>query len=153
VLPIRRILVPTDFSPQAQSALALACSLARDHGGTICQLYVEEPPVGPGNTWPPQEREQLLAELRQLWPAEPGVPIDQVVRLGEPARAILEVARDRKCDLLVMGTHGRTGVRRLLMGSVAEQVVRLAMCPVLTLNHPFPVPAETPRETAAVGAV
>jgi nucleotide-binding universal stress UspA family protein len=71
-------------------------------------------------------------------PSDPAVKIEHRLAEGDPAREILRVARETGCDLIVMGTHGWTGLGRLLMGSVAEQVVRKATCPVLTVKTPIP---------------
>ena len=74
--------------------------------------------------------------------------IDHRLTDGEPYAEILRVAEDDGCDLIVMGTHGRKGLRRLLMGSVAEQVVRQASCPVMTVKTPFPEPESAPEAQA-----
>ena len=74
------------------------------------------------------------------------------VQDGDPVVEILEVTREAPCDLIVMGTHGRTGLGRLLMGSVAEQVLRRASCPVLTVRTPFPEPVSAPAAQAHAAA-
>jgi nucleotide-binding universal stress UspA family protein len=143
MLPIRIILYPTDFSERAQAAFQVACALARDHGARLILLHVVSPPViAYGETITDlvivasNERTQEL--LNQLKPADPTVPCERQFKEGDPAAQILAVAKATQCDLIVMGTHGRTGLGRLLMGSVAEQVVRRAPCPVLTVKTPFP---------------
>src|SRR5687768_14460918 len=126
--PIHVILHPTDFSAQAADALRLACSLARDYVARLVVLHVAEgPPVGEaqGVLVPPtpgQAEAEARAELQRLQ-----VPIDDVraerrLEQGEAVREILRVAAEIRADLIVMGTHGRTGLSRALMGSVAEQV-------------------------------
>lgn len=82
------------------------------------------------------DREGLGEELRRIQPARAGIAMEHHLEYGDPAAVILKFAREIGADLIVMGTHGRTGLRRLLMGSVAEQVVRKASCPVLTLRTP-----------------
>ena len=77
-----------------------------------------------------------------------GVPVERRLAEGDPADVILHFARQTPADLVVMGTHGRTGLGRVLMGSVAEQVVRKAPCPVLTVTAPFPAPPGVPAEEA-----
>ena len=135
---IRTILHPTDFSERSESAFHLACSLARDHGAQLIVLHVIPPPVSHGEVVARQQpngyREQMCDWLHRLQAPRSGVEIDHRLTDGEPHAEILRVAEDDRCDLIVMGTHGRTGLPRLLMGSVAEQVVRRAPCPVLTVK-------------------
>jgi nucleotide-binding universal stress UspA family protein len=80
----------------------------------------------------------------------PGVEAERRLEEGDPVEAILRVAEEIGADLIVMGTHGRTGLSRLFMGSVAEQVLRRAPCPVLTLKSPFAATVAAPAEAAAV---
>ena len=82
------------------------------------------------------DKELLRAELSRLQPRDPKVRVEHLLQAGEPVEEILRVAREGPCDLIVMGTHGRTGLSRLLMGSVAEAVVRTASCPVVTIKSP-----------------
>ena len=158
--PIRTILHPTDFSEQAGHAFRFACSLARDHGANVVLLHVMPPPypvVGEMIAIPPlatEEEESALMEARlynrlhALRAAETG--LDTTVRLeaGDTVETILRVAEDLNADLIVMGTHGRTGLTRLVMGSVAENVVRRAGCAVLTLKNPKAVAAAEPPVVA-----
>jgi nucleotide-binding universal stress UspA family protein len=145
--PIKTILFPTDFSPATQTALELAGSLAKDHDARLIVLHVLERPVvvQSGVMTPPppepslgEQREKLREQLDRIQPPRPGVRIERRLEEGDTATAILEVARELRADLIVMGTHGRTGLHRLLMGSVAETVVRKAACPVLTVKSPMP---------------
>jgi nucleotide-binding universal stress UspA family protein len=143
MLPIRTILHPTDFSDQSGHAFKLACALARDHGARVVVLHVLTPPVisySEGVVPPlPDDYPDLMREqLRQVTSPDPGVPVERRTAEGTADDEILRAAADTRCDLIVMGTHGRTGLGRLLMGSVAEQVVRKAPCPVLTLKTPVP---------------
>jgi len=151
---LRTILHPTDFSQSADQALLLASSLARDHGAGLIILHVAIPPMsaygGVMTPPPPPQDYRRLAEEQLHQVQVPGTPIEVERRLevGLPAEVILRVAQEVHCDLIVMGTHGRTGLGRLLMGSVAEQVLRQARCPVLTVKcpptqaQPSPAPAE-----------
>jgi nucleotide-binding universal stress UspA family protein len=82
-----------------------------------------------------------------------GLPVEYRLLEGDPARTILETARETGCDLIVMGTHGRSGLGRFLMGSVAERVLRKAPCPVLTLKAPVPTLATAATEERAPAAV
>ncbi|MCI0361795.1 MAG: universal stress protein [Planctomycetaceae bacterium] len=145
-MKVEKILYPTDFSEAGQHALPLATSLARDMGATLIIAHVEEPPVayGGGEMYygvePPNHEEQR-ANLDAVTPTDPGVPCVHKLLIGDPAEAIVQLADADHVDLIVMGTHGRTGLSRLLMGSVAEAVVRRAPCPVLTVKQSAAVPA------------
>lgn len=143
MLPVHTILHPTDFSERSTHALQLACSLARDHGARVVVLHVLAPPAvayGEALTSYAEEAERRAAEekLNRLQLPDPAISLERRLTEGEPAERILQVAEEIHADLIVMGTHGRTGLSRLLMGSVAEQVVRQAPCPVLTIKAPFP---------------
>jgi nucleotide-binding universal stress UspA family protein len=151
---IRTILMPTDYSPPSEHAYRLACSLARDHGARLVLLHVRRPEVTFGELYPlpprdPAEERLLLPEcLGRLHHTEPAVPIEYLVKEGEPAEVILATARQVESDLIVMGAHGRSGVGRLLLGSVAEKVLRRAPCPVLTVKTPSEPRASGPGATA-----
>lgn len=149
MLPIHTILHPTDYSERAEYAFRLACALAKDHGARLVVLHVAIPPTivygeGVVPPVPPDNDEHLWAKLEKVHSPIPNVVVERQLEQGEPIEEILRVAGDVHADMIVMGTHGRTGLRRLLMGSVAEQVVRKASCPVLTVKTPFheavPVP-------------
>lgn len=143
MLSIRKILHPTDFSEHADYAFQLACALARAQDARLLLLHVGRPPViAPvGGVIPPEPeryQEELAESLHQLQAKAADVAVE--CRLGlaaDPSAEILRVAQENDCDLIVMGTHGRTGLARLLMGSVAEQVVRRASCPVMTVKTPL----------------
>jgi nucleotide-binding universal stress UspA family protein len=155
MIEIRRILCPVDFSDYSRRALDHAMAIARWYGSTVTALHVFSPaPVtayGPGplvfepTMLMPVDREQLLANTRAFIEAEsaPGVVIDALVREGNAAVEILNEAACINADLLVIGTHGRSGFERFLLGSVAEKVLRKASCPVLTVprGQPDAVPA------------
>lgn len=140
----RTILHPTDFSPESRPAFELACDLARSHGAKLILLHVLERPVfvhGGAMSVPPpppseDERQTLEQQLQQLQPCPPEVSVERLLVEGEPSVAIIRVAKEKNCDLIVLGTHGRTGLKRLLLGSVAEKVLRGAPCPVLTMRTP-----------------
>jgi nucleotide-binding universal stress UspA family protein len=109
---------------------------------------VEEPPVayGGGEMYygmPDPATEDLRRMLHEIKPADPAVEYEHHLVTGDPAAAVARLADAEGVDLIVMGTHGRTGLTRLLMGSVAEAVVRRAKCPVLTFKQPANQPAET----------
>jgi nucleotide-binding universal stress UspA family protein len=139
----QKILYPTDFSTMGQTALEMATSLARDRGAKLVIVHVEEPPVayGGGEFYYGIEepnREELKRMLAEVVPADPAVPYEQRLMIGSPATAIIEMARRENVEMIVMATHGRTGLTRLLMGSIAEEVVRKAECPVLVVKTAVP---------------
>jgi nucleotide-binding universal stress UspA family protein len=148
---VQTMLHPTDFSERSRYAFRYACLLARELGARLIVLHVVPPPPvtiqGEMIAYaPPEERdlEGLRERLRGYQADSPAVPVDHFLEEGDPAAVILRVAKTTPCDLIVMGTHGRTGLGRLLMGSVAEEVVRKAPCPVITVKVPTAkVPAET----------
>lgn len=134
------ILHPTDFSECSAAAFRIAGDLARQNQATLLVLHVAET-LGPENVTygeavsqvePAGYRRRLEEDLQRSVPQVAGVAVQYVVAAGDPAEEIERVAREWPCDLIVMGTHGRTGLDRLLMGSIAEQVIRRAACPVLT---------------------
>ena len=136
----RKILFPTDFSHTGDAALQMATSLARDSGATLLIVHIEEAPtVYAGGDFyygiPEPPTEELQRMLEQVKPTDPGVPYEHRMLTGDPANAIVKLADQESVDMIVMGTHGRTGLARLLMGSVAEAVVRRSSCPVLTYKH------------------
>jgi nucleotide-binding universal stress UspA family protein len=149
MLPIKVILHPTDFSPRSDAAFQLACSLARDAGARLIVLHVLQVPlliasgVAMAPPLPPllpseEDRRAAREQLQRVRPPDPAIAVEHRLEAGDPAPGILQVAGEVGCDLIVLGTHGRAGVARLLMGSVAEKVVRGASCPVLTVKTPLP---------------
>jgi nucleotide-binding universal stress UspA family protein len=141
MLPIRTILHPTDFSDPSQSAFQLACALARDYGARLIVLHVIETPLAvaaEGVLIKPTATDlsAVRERLERLWPEERRIPVEHRLVEGEVVSQILHVASEAPCDLIVMGTHGRTGLSRLLMGSVAERVLRQAPCLVLAAKAP-----------------
>jgi len=144
MLPIKTILHPTDFSERATYGFKLACALARDYGARLILCHVHQIPTvvyGEFGAVPPEPEDtvdMLRDMLLRVRPADPSIPVEHHLLEGEPAAEIVHLASDSHSDLIVLGTHGRTGLARLLMGSVAEQVVRRAPCPVLTVKTPLP---------------
>jgi nucleotide-binding universal stress UspA family protein len=137
---------PTDFSERSRYALDLAWVLARDHGARLIILHVVVLPsllemrtrVLANEPLPSTYAREAWDELYKLQPPA-GSGVDTVYRVecGDPAKVILRVAGECGADLIVLGSHGLTGFSRLLLGSVAEHVVRNASCPVLTVKAPF----------------
>lgn len=135
----KTIVHPTDFSSSASEALCIACSLARTYGAKLLLLHVAERrvvsvggmPVPPP---PPIDWPKLKEELEVVAAGIKDVEVETHLMEGEPAGAIVDFARQAGAELIVIGSHGRTGLTRLLMGSIAEQVVRKAACPVFTIK-------------------
>jgi nucleotide-binding universal stress UspA family protein len=141
MLPIRKILFPTDFSDYSRGAFEVACALARDYRAELLVVHVHRPspiyaPDGIAVAVPAEEPYDLRVKLAQVRSPDPTVRVDHHLLEGNPADELLKVARDKAIDLIVMGTHGSSGLTRLLMGSVAESVLRKAPCPVLTVRTP-----------------
>ena len=136
MLRIGTILHPTDFSEHSKDALQVACALARDYGARLVVLHVANVPSVDGYQTedPAKIRKEAEDQLHQMEIPVDNVRAERKCVLGEDVSEILRVAGEIKADVIVMGTHGRTGLRRFLMGSVAEQVLRLAPCLVLTAN-------------------
>ncbi len=142
---IKRILVPIDFSDCAKKALQYALPLAKEHEAAITLLHVMAAPSYPIGEFGGLEYATLQADtsdlidkkLAALAVDEGGgeVSLDTVVRTGSPAAEIIDVARVLPADVIVISTHGRTGLKHVLLGSVAEQVVRHAPCPVLVVRE------------------
>jgi nucleotide-binding universal stress UspA family protein len=140
----RLILCPTDFSENATFALGVALDIARQNDATLVLLHVADT-LGPEHvTFGEAENElqpethilQLDERLHREVPPGAGVPVRCLLREGDPVAAINDVVRAEGCDLVVAGTHGRTGFSHLLMGSIAERIIRLTPCPVLVLKYP-----------------
>jgi nucleotide-binding universal stress UspA family protein len=149
---MRKILVATDFSACSDAAVDLALDVAQRYGATLTLLHVCELPsytyFGGGVYVPsPELVEDILADARRgLAKArervvKPGVTVETHSFVGDPGPAIVSYAHEHDHDLIVVGTHGRRGFRRLLLGSVAEQVVRAADVPVLAARPPKASPA------------
>jgi nucleotide-binding universal stress UspA family protein len=141
VLPIQKILHPTDFSDRSGPAFELACSLARDYGAELVVLHVAQPPLllpmeGVLVPTPVDEVEASREQLEKIHAADPRVKLIHRLAEGNPPDEILTAASGLPADLIVIGSHGRSGLSRVLIGSVAEVVMRKAPCPVLTVKAP-----------------
>jgi nucleotide-binding universal stress UspA family protein len=145
----KTILYATDFSASSRRALAVAGSLARDPGGRLLVLHVvpnreaiRDAELAAGI--PPSEhfdadmtayRSEMKSQLDALEPL-PGITVERLLKEGHVVPTILRTAEERACDLIVLGTHGKNRIQRALMGSVAEQVMRQASCPVVIVKQP-----------------
>ncbi len=148
MIDLHRILVPTDFSKSSDNALTYAVAFAEKFGASIHLLHVVQdlalfipeaimasPPLtAPVEQFRAAAREALDRAIGGL--NRPGLTVHPEVGEGVPAEEIIRVARERDVDLIVMGTHGHTGLAHVLLGSICEKVVRRAPCPVLTVRHP-----------------
>lgn len=135
---LARLLVATDFSEHAARALGWGEEVARRFGAEIVVIHVEEPlAVVPSADLAVERRRGAEKELARLVAHLHGQGFAARSRLsaGMPFEEIVQAARSEQADLIVLGTHGRTGLAHLLMGSVAERVARSASCPVLTVPH------------------
>jgi len=138
-MSMKKILFPTDYSHLSDAALRHATTLARENGATLIIAHVEEPPLayGGGEMYygiPDPDRAEVERMLGEIKPTDSSVPFRHVLLSGDPATEIVKFAADENVDMIVLGTHGRTGLSRVLMGSVAESIVRRAACPVLTFK-------------------
>jgi nucleotide-binding universal stress UspA family protein len=149
---LTKILYPTDFSDLAINAFHAAHALARDHGASLILLYVQQPQeevVGEFGMPPPEPEpsdEEILERLEELVPSGSSVRVQPMVAHGVAAEEIVRVAKEMNCDLIVMGTHGRKGLRRLFHANIADHVSRAAPCPVMALRS-----AQTEADAAKPG--
>src|SRR5207302_10989546 len=142
MIRITKILYPTDFSSHSNQAYFHAVALAEEHGASLTIAFVYSPGfLGTAEFHGEAgDREYWRKQLEQIRPVDPGITVNHVFLEGDPATEIVRYAMDAGIDLIVMGTHGRSGLERLLMGSVAEKVMREARCSVLVVKLPKGVP-------------
>jgi nucleotide-binding universal stress UspA family protein len=138
-LPKQRVVVPVDFSEDSLAAIATALQFVSDPSHvTVAHVLPEVSTLEPMESWQPVDSlsrvrrvtESLRARLNEAGYA--GVNLD--VQVGDPGHEVADLAAREKAELIVLPSHGRTGLKRLLIGSVAERIVRLAHCPVLVLR-------------------
>jgi len=164
-MAIKRILVPVDFSRDSLKALAYAKDFAKLFGAELSILYVVEPiyyatPADMYVTTP--NLSMLLDEQRRIGEQQlarlgadlkkKGQRARTTLKTGAPAQVIVDTAKSARADLIIMATHGRTGLAHILMGSVAEKVVRSARCPVLTVRSAIAKPRPTRKRSARTTA-
>ncbi|MEO6741848.1 MAG: universal stress protein [Chthoniobacteraceae bacterium] len=139
---LKRILVPVDFSEHSQKALRYALAFASQFGAEVALVHIVEQMVYPGDwMYPPlavtdfatEKREQVIAKLRALDEGS-GVKTHHIVRLGRAWQEVIEIAKEMKSDMIILATHGYTGLKHVLLGSVAEKILRHAPCPVLSVR-------------------
>lgn len=143
VFKLKRILVPVDFSDCSRKALQYAIPFARQFGAGITMLFVIQPYM-PISDMVPLDIETIESRMRETAEKElaalkdtiePDVKSDTAVRMGNPHLEIVRAAQDLNADLIIVSTHGRTGLSHVLMGSTTERVVRHAKCPVMVLRE------------------
>jgi nucleotide-binding universal stress UspA family protein len=147
-MTIKKILHPTDFSEYSQAALQYASALAAQTGATLVLAHVDDLPqvyvegmtsgyAGHGYAEEPDStRDVIRAQLDAIQPTVAGVPCEHQYLRGDAAVEIVKFAESESVDLIVLGTHGHSAALQLLLGSVAEEVVRSATCPVLVVKRP-----------------
>jgi nucleotide-binding universal stress UspA family protein len=143
--PFKRILVATDLTPASRSAVSEAVALAKENGAELMIAHVCETPsisqeaaIAPGvyDEWTRNLKETAQERLQPLLEEsrKEGVHAGVLVLFGAPYEAIVEAAQSNNADLIIVGTHGRKGVSRLFLGSVASRVISTAHCPVMTVR-------------------
>jgi nucleotide-binding universal stress UspA family protein len=148
MIKIDKILFPTDFSEHSEHALSYALSFAKEYGAKVHVLHVIEDvqylanaymfdvPVMPSFADIEQSRLKEMQEFIERVITDPTIEIEKTIKRGRPFIEIIRTAREEDVDLIVIATHGRSGLEHVLFGSVAEKVVRKAPCPVLSIRRP-----------------
>ena len=145
---IKKVLVPIDFSDYSKSSLRYAVNFAKKFNAEIFLIYVVEPVIYPPDfsmgqiaipsvnaEWDERAREELKNLAKTEIPE--GVKVKTILKNGKPFLEIIDTALEENIDLIIIATHGHSGVEHILFGSTAEKVVRKAPCPVLTLREPI----------------
>jgi nucleotide-binding universal stress UspA family protein len=158
MMPFKTILFATDFSPTSDVAFHVATALARDYRARVVVLHVIEPSHAGfsefgGYIGPDEDRADAMARLRAIKAPSEDVAVEHRLMEGDAAFVIVEAAKEMRADLVVMGTMGRHGLTRVVMGSVAEEVLRCAPCPVLTIRGNVAVETPEPSELPEVLAI
>jgi nucleotide-binding universal stress UspA family protein len=157
MIKLEKILIPTDFSSSSENAMRYAVSFAKEYNAELIVLHVIKESHRPKHlitTLSDEEIDKIIADEIGLAKKAmeqfvnvfgEGLNVQRLIKSGIPVVEIVESAKEEKVDLIVMGTHGQTGTRHALIGSVAERVVRNAPCPVFTvkpLGFKFEMPYE-----------
>ena len=143
--PFKRIIVATDFTPASEPAFKEALGLAKENGAELMIAHAYQPPsvveaqsisAGVYEEWDQNIRAEVKGWLQELvdTAAKEGVKAEPLILTGAPYEAIAEAAKTNQADLVVLGTHGRTGASRFFLGSVAARVISTAPCPVMTVR-------------------
>ena len=147
-LEIKKVLVPIDFSDYSKSSLRYAVNFAKQFNAEIYLIYVLEPVIYPPDfsmgqiaipsinaEWDERAREELENLAKTEIPKR--INVKTILKNGKPFLEIIDAASEENIDLIIIATHGHSGVEHILFGSTAEKVVRKAPCPVLTLREPI----------------
>ena len=155
MIKIEKILFPTDFSEHSTHAFGYALSFAKEYGARLYMLHVVEDvqylanaymfdvPIMPSFADMEQSRLTEMQEFIDREASDEAIEIEKAIRHGRPFIEIIQTARDENVDLIVIATHGRSGLEHVFFGSTAEKVVRKAPCPVLSIRlpgHEFSMP-------------
>jgi len=145
---IKKILVPIDFSDYSKGALRYAANFAKMFNAEMILVYVVEPVIYPPDfsmgqiaipsvnaEWDVKAKEELDKLAKTEIPDE--IKVTSIIKTGKPFLEIIDTAAEQKIDIIIIATHGHSGVEHILFGSTAEKVVRKAPCPVLTLREPI----------------
>lgn len=140
--PPKTILHPTDFSECSEHAFQLACELAHQSHAKLIVLHAHPPMMTAVGEVPPiavevEDEAESIRRLGKNQPVHPDVLVEHCMKTGPAVEVILEAARQYQVELIVIGTHGRKGINRIFLGSVAEHVIRRSPCPVLTASPPW----------------
>jgi nucleotide-binding universal stress UspA family protein len=155
-LGLKNILFPTDLSGTAERALPYAQGIAHRYGSTIVAVHVIEPdvyPVVPSAAWPQMATDEEMFRQEGKAALEErlrGIPHQLIFRAGEVWQALSEIIQEQQIDLIVSSTHGRTGLEKVLLGSVAEEIFQKASCPVLTVGSSV---SSKPRENGDLNRI
>ncbi|MBA4189296.1 MAG: universal stress protein [Planctomycetaceae bacterium] len=141
MIHVKKILYPTDFSSYSNQAYFHAVGLAETYRAKLTVVYVHTPESG-------ADKAYWQGQLEQVRPSNPKISVSHVLLEGDPAAEITRFAADAGIDVIVIGTHGRTGVDRPVMGSVAEKVMREASCSVLVVKLPRGTDGADPHHLA-----
>jgi nucleotide-binding universal stress UspA family protein len=152
MIQIRNVLYPTDFSSYSNQAYFHAVAQAEIHNASLTILLVYTPSMAEKGRTPDTDRRYWRSQLESIRPTNPDIPITHVFLEGDPANEIIRYARDAGIDLIVMGTHGRTGMERMLMGSVAEKVLRDGPCSTLVVKLPKGMPNSAKPDLELAGS-
>ena len=147
MIQVQKILYPTDFSSYSNQAYFHAVGLAETYGASLTVVYVYTPGSKEAASG---DRKYWRSQLEQVRPGTPNIAVHHALLEGDAASEIARYAADAGIDVIVIGTHGRTGVDRLVMGSVAEKVMREAPCSVLVVKLPKGSPS--PERPVTAGA-
>jgi nucleotide-binding universal stress UspA family protein len=157
MIELKTVLHPTDFSESSRYALELACALARDQAARVILLHVlpHPAPIGTNSNVPAFKdahtaedlqayREEMAGLLAKVREKAPCAQVEPLLKEGPVAEGITRTAAEMPCDLIVMGTHGRSRMHQVMMGSVAVEVSRKPLCPVVTVKVPVAPSGERP---------